>query len=58
MFQKNHTKRKKHPYIEIIDTDAEFAEYRLLCKCESTKYQHYSDWETHIKSCLSKIFIA
>lgn len=47
-------KRKKQPYIEIIDLKAEQKEYVNLCNNNSKKYHTYTVWEAHIKNLLKK----
>lgn len=47
-------KRKKEPYIDIIDLKTEQKEYADLCNGKSKKFQTYTSWESHIKSLLLK----
>lgn len=47
-------KRKKEPYIDIIDLKTEQKEYAALCNGKSKKFQTYTSWEIHIKSLLLK----
>ena len=47
-------KRKKEPYIDIIDLKTEQKEYAALCNGKSKKFQTYTSWESHIKSLLLK----
>ena len=47
-------KRKKEPYIDIIDLKIEQKEYADLCNGKSKKFQTYTSWESHIKSLLLK----
>ena len=47
-------KRKREPYIDIIDLKTEQKEYADLCNGKSKKFQTYTSWESHIKSLLLK----
>ena len=47
-------KRKKEPYIDIIDLKTEQKEYAALCNHKSKKFQTYTSWESHIKNLLTK----
>lgn len=45
---------KKDFFHEIFNLKAEYKEYKLLCRCKSKKYKVYTEWESHIRECLSK----
>lgn len=43
---------KRNPYKEIINLKKEVKEYKKLCRNNSKKFKHYSDWENHIRTIL------
>lgn len=41
---------KRQPFIEIIDLEEEYKDYKKLCKNNSKKYTYYDDWKKHLIS--------
>lgn len=42
--------KRKQPFIEIIDLEEEYKDYKKLCKNNSKKYTYYNDWKKHLIS--------
>ena len=40
--------KKKQPFIEIIDLEKEYKDYKMLCKNDSKKYTYYDDWKKYM----------
>lgn len=40
--------KKKQPFIEIIDLEKEYKDYKKLCKNDSKKYTYYDDWKKYM----------
>ena len=47
-------RRKKQPYVEIIDLKKEQKEYAKLCRGKSAAYKNYTSWEMHIVEMLEQ----
>lgn len=40
--------KKKQPFIEIIDLNEEYKDYKDLCNNNSKKYTYYDDWKKYM----------